>query len=311
MKYIDRDKIFESTLGVDENEVILGNEVAPDIFEADLKLTKWGHEDFLSFALEGVNGKPALFNEKVILVNDKLDIELYKEDTNHFKWIWVLKNKPDTNVLTLKLTGWENFNFWYQDQLTQKEVNEGCERPPDVVGSYAVYHKNKKDNQYKTGKAWHIYRPKFIDAANNWEWGVLKIKDGIYTVTVSQEFLDSAVYPIRVNDNFGETSIGGSSFTLDFLFGRFTAFDSGHVTSMRFYVENTSSSPRSLEIGYYKYKVPLWNIGDHVAHGTSGLTPPFSQGWATADVVGYITNGDQYWLGRHEYLAQWPRFLHL
>jgi hypothetical protein len=65
--------------------------------------------------------------------------------------------------------------------------------------------------EYKTGKAFHIYRPHIIDAEGKETWGILNIENGIYSVEIPQEFLDKAVYPIKSNDTFGYTTAGGSS----------------------------------------------------------------------------------------------------
>jgi hypothetical protein len=102
-----------------------------------------------------------------------------------------------------------------QPELTPEEIAEGTDRPENVVGSYAVYHKTKRDHvigqtNYATGKAFHIYRPKVWDADGNEIWAELSYADGTLSVTVPQSFLDSAVYPVRVDPTFGYTSLGAT-----------------------------------------------------------------------------------------------------
>lgn len=65
--------------------------------------------------------------------------------------------------------------------------------------------------EYKTGKAFHIYRPKAIDANGVEQWCSLDIKDGILTVIIPQNFLNKALYPVIVDPTFGYTSAGASS----------------------------------------------------------------------------------------------------
>jgi hypothetical protein len=100
-----------------------------------------------------------------------------------------------------------------------KDGNVVASKPENVVGSYAVYHSTKggmvdsNGKAYATGKAFHIYRPKIIDAEGNEAWGILKIENGIYEVEIPQEFLDTCKFPIFANDTFGYTSVGGSETT--------------------------------------------------------------------------------------------------
>ena len=42
-------------------------------------------------------------------------------------------------------------------------------------------------------------------------WCSLNIENGILTETIPQTFLDTAVYPIRINETFGYATIGGST----------------------------------------------------------------------------------------------------
>jgi len=104
-------------------------------------------------------------------------------------------------------------NFYYQPELTPEEIAEGAQRPENVVGSYAVYHASKANNQYKAGKAFHIYRPKIIDADGVEIWGELNVdtQTGKLTVTIPQDFLDKAKYPILVDPTFGYTTLGASA----------------------------------------------------------------------------------------------------
>jgi hypothetical protein len=120
--------------------------------------------------------------------------------------------KPDTNVIEYTLETKE-LDLFYQPPLTQEEIDAGSIQPDDVVGSYAAYHKTKKHNrvggkEYRTGKAFHIYRPKAVDSNGTEVWCELNIDDDLLTVTVPQEFLDTAVYPVIVDPTFGYTSAG-------------------------------------------------------------------------------------------------------
>lgn len=150
---------------------------------------------------------------------EELDASDIGEDGG-LEFEWVLPHRPLTNTLTATIQT-KGLDFFYQPPLTPEEIEQGAERPENVVGSYAVYHKekggmNRSDGkEYKTGKAFHIYRPKCKDANGNETWGELNIdtNSGILTVTVDNDWLDSAVYPVIIDPTFGYTGVGGSTFT--------------------------------------------------------------------------------------------------
>jgi len=128
----------------------------------------------------------------------------------------VLSEIPESNVFDFQLSGYENLDFFYQGELTPEEIAEGAERPENIIGSYAVYHKEKANHRlgatnYTTGKVYHIYRPKIIAADNSWTWGDLGYSEGVLSVTVPQEWLASAAYPVRVDPTFGYTTAGATS----------------------------------------------------------------------------------------------------
>jgi hypothetical protein len=135
-----------------------------------------------------------------------------------FKIDFLLNEKPDTNVFCQTIEGAENYDFFYQPFLTQEEIDEGAERPENVEGSYAVYHKTLANHRiggvnYETGKAWHIYRPQVwsLSSSSTKEWADLSFENNELCVTVPQKFLDEAVYPVRVDPTFGYTSVGAST----------------------------------------------------------------------------------------------------
>ena len=76
----------------------------------------------------------------------------------------VLNEKPATNIFTFAVDGADDLDFLYQRSLDQevhgeeiascsetecldKEGNVVSSRPENVIGSYAVYHKTKKDHE--------------------------------------------------------------------------------------------------------------------------------------------------------------------
>ena len=169
-----------------------------------------------------------------------------------------LTEKPDTNIFTYELEGWEDLGFFYQPELTAEEIEQGAERPENVVGSYAVYHKTKRNHvegetNYQTGKLFHIYRPLVYDAEGNETWGELAYNEGVLTLTVPREFLDGAAYPVVADPTFGYTSVGASVQAYrggKLLHNLFQAPENGSITSVHFASLSTSNTYNS-SVGIY------------------------------------------------------------
>ena len=219
---------------VDENAIQaeVGNKTL-DNFTPELTLRKW--DDEVNFKVKykhtekEKDQKVDIENEKIKWKGNKTEVHYYdikKGELLHDKVLEsdvfevevILLEKPDTNIVSFDIET-KGLAFYYQPELTQEEIDEGAFRPENVIGSYAVYHESKQGDyspmglkNYRAGKAFHIYRPKIIDSAGTEVWGELNITDNLLTVTIPQEFLDNAVYPVRhaAGLTFGYESIGGS-----------------------------------------------------------------------------------------------------
>jgi len=170
-----------------------------------------------------------------------------------FEFETILKSKPTTNKIVLNIES-QGLRFNYQPALTKEKflIPEGGYatettiydkddvviffRPENVVGSYSVYHTIKgggfsnsaEAEKYQCGKAFHIYRPRIVDSDGRGIWGELHIDEnvGTLTITIPQEFIDNAVYPISTGSvNFGCESVGSSNATVfnNMKGGRYTA----------------------------------------------------------------------------------------
>ncbi len=179
-------------------------------------------------------------------------------------------------ILNIETKG---LKFYYQPPLNQENQEEGITctettcwdkdgnvvtfRPENVVGSYAVYHKTQdklfkteeEAEKYKAGKAFHIYRPKITDAIGNWDWEeqTIDVENGTITITIPQDFLDNAVYPIRsTGETFGY-EIGGDStaYIGSFIRGSwFSCPESGTANSISFCL--TCTATKNYACGIYK-----------------------------------------------------------
>ena len=214
-----------------------------------------------------------LSNENWIKKAERIDINWSdKKEVEGYEFDVVLNEKPITNKIELSIET-KGLKFLKQRVLTQQELDNGCYKPENAVGSFAVYHENKEGDyskiggkNYKAGKAFHIYRPLLEDSAGKKVWGKLNIDEikGILSVEIPQEFLDNAVYPIKqaAGLEFGYTTAGtaGSSIS-DVIYGSLftseaSAGDGDHIkASISEAYNNTTKN--------FKYAIYL--------HSNSGL----------------------------------------
>lgn len=211
-------------------EAVIGDEKQEEFYPR-LKLKVWDNECNLSVGL-----KTNPYTGSIASVQEEANVITWREGNTEAKFYpladtkenegggyefeVILHEPPLSNVIELTLNTPKDLVFHYQPALTEEEIAEGAFRPENVVGSYAVYHATKGNlhkgkgeaEKYKCGKAFHIYRPKIIDAKGNWIWGELNIdvENELMTITIDEKWLDEAIYPITVDPTFGYTEVGKS-----------------------------------------------------------------------------------------------------
>jgi hypothetical protein len=201
-----------------------------------LKLHKWDKEVSIEVSLDMIKADTHTFIDNKIEIEDaNKKVRVYpidKRSTKDFygdaldeeqvhdggiRYEVVYLEKPLINYFDVLITC-KNTRWTKQPPLTQQELDNGDMRPLNVDGSYAVYHVSKKNNQYKTGKMIHVYRPLAIDALGNKAWCEIDVEGYIdptsMRVTIPQQFLDEAVYPVVIDPDLGYTAIGGTTETI-------------------------------------------------------------------------------------------------
>lgn len=276
----------------DRIEIEIGDSKQPD-FKPQFKVMRWDNEvNFSIRATEHPAARVETDNDIVKYVTPDYEVHQYEKpeagEDGGFEFEWLLPRKPSTNVLSATIATKE-LDFFYQPPLTKEEIKEGLQRPENVEGSYAVYHKTKQNNRiggkhYKTGKAFHIYRPKAIDAEGNEAWCELNIDEqhGLLTVTVPQEFLDQAIYPVLVDPTFGYTSVGSSSGGFP-TYGRFAyeeLSENGEIESLSIHANQRFDASPLAELALYESdgsfleKTSQFDAGD-----------VFSRSWSTVNLL--------------------------
>lgn len=243
------------------------------------------------------------------------DAVFYELDNGDFEFEYILYSIPASNVISFDIQT-QGLDFFYQPALDVEMASTTCtatdcggsHRPENVVGSYAVYHKTQQGDysalggeNYKTGKAFHIYRPKIIDNMGDWVWGEMDINTttGKLSITIDQNWLNNAVYPVIVDPTFGNTVAGVSTIgpLNDDAYGLFadSTVSSGTVTQVSFYGEEQVST-----------SLVKMLIVDNVSGFpiiTNGVTDPVTVdtnvGWwnATFTTEPTISSGTDYLLG--------------
>ena len=301
------------------NRVEIGDGEAAE-FRPRLKLERWGGESYIKVGLPtAARGVPVVEGEKLRWAESDIEACFYplepvvvggftQNRLGGFEFEIVLKKKPPTGRIMLEIET-RGLEYYYQPPLTPEEIAEGAVRPDNVVGSYAVYHsarggihQSRADaDKYRCGKAFHIYRPKIIDAGGDWVWAGLDIdqKAGTLTITIDPAWLDKTAYPVVVDPSFGYESVGAtSSFSSskNMYWTKFSITEDGVAQSVTKYlqVDGTYGDPYRLHI----YADDGGYPGQFLAT-TGEDSPPLTAGWVELDLTTNpnLYSGTAYWLG--------------
>ena len=117
---------------------------------------------------------------------------------NSFEYDCILNKEPDTNVIRLRIEGAEKYDFLRQPDFVEN---------PLLQGSYAVYKKETLLGE-GTGKLCHIHRPEIIDARGRRCWGTLSVVGNELRITVPEQWLADAKYPVVVDPVVGTDTVG-------------------------------------------------------------------------------------------------------
>ena len=263
-------------------EVELGDSKQPD-FKPQVKIMRWDNEVNFSARLVHNESNPQVTTEadKIKWVGSKIEAHFYEVPDSidcpegGYEFEVILKEKPATNKIEFTLNT-KGVNFHYQPPLNQeklppdgmrateievfdKDNNRVAYRPENIVGSYAVYCSENKINLvggklYKIGKVGHIFRPKIIDSIGTEVWGELNIDIGkeILSITIPQDFIDKAVYPIIIDPTFGNTTQTASGGNIqNYLRGsHYLISEAGTGTSLTFYISAKYSTGNAKAAAY-------------------------------------------------------------
>lgn len=245
----------------DRIEVEVGDEKDPNEVHPQVKIKRWDNEINASIRLihDSIKGSVKVNDDGESITwskkqgkNEWKAVLYHRDDIDSggFEFELHLPSRPPTDYIQfslntkglvwykqLPLTEVEREPRWVTVTETEALDENGrvvASRPENVINSYAVYHTNKgisndsRGKDYKTGKAFHIYRPHVIDANGKETWGDLNIENNILTVSVDGTWLNDAEYPVIVDPTFGYTSVGASGEYLVYNEGTVIVYDNRH-----------------------------------------------------------------------------------
>ena len=181
--YLENNNSYSKTVKdvrTDRIEVEVGDTKQPSKFYPQVKLMRWDNEVNFSARLkdETVASETVSKDTNIVYKKGNITANFYELPVSKelpeggYEFEIDLASKPLTNKIEFTIQT-KGLNFFYQPELTEKEKLLFVRRPENIVGSYAVYYKNCPPNfvggkEYKSGKAFHIYRPKISDNEENW-----------------------------------------------------------------------------------------------------------------------------------------------
>jgi hypothetical protein len=241
----------------------------------------------------------------------KTHMQLYERKDGGLEWEICLDSQPPSNQFSFPIRT-ERLLFCYQGELTPAEVANGAFRPDSVIGSYAAYHTTRRHDwniirvkdtvreQYGTGKAFHIYRPKAHDADGRTVWCDLRI-DTVLTITVPPDFLQTANYPVTIDPTFGYAGAGGTQTVPGTAKANINdththvAGSGETITSFTVYA-SSGSGTQSLGLAAYTMdngspRLPVTRLAAAATVSLTGATPVW---YTTSTVSQSLTSGTRY-----------------
>lgn len=235
---------------------------------------------------------------------DRGEWHRFRDGSTEWEIVWA--NRDDVpEYVDLLIDAPAGVTWHRQPALTQEEIDEGCERPENVVNSYAVYAPvsgrwltpaGEERVNYETGKLMHVYRSWLADSAGNRVWLDQSAPLGDpprLRITIPPELVAAMLPPIICGPTIGYTSVGSTEQStrnnvVNAHLPIVPPSSSGTITAI---AEYTATSSITITTGVYSDS--SGSPGDLLAVGT-----PVSSviGWTTSPATLAITAGVTYWL---------------
>ncbi len=308
------------------SDFIVGDEASAH-FRPTIRHRKWGEEAWCAYGLKTAkNISPAFNGKKLEWVDAQADIKsvffpLDADETKEFGGsefeVHIGSKTALANTLSSKGTLDLHFEtngltFTKQLALTPEQLaHPGNYRPDHVVNSWAAYHSSRSQgDKYRTGKAFHLFRLKAIDANGKWTWLDADIDEASRLLKIQiDSWFSTAAYPVVIDPTLGYTTIGGSdvsnSGSIIHAFGEtgtagYTMSENGTLTAINLYCSDNGSSGMHVTLGVYNQGTNYPGTKFAVASEISIVT---TIAWFTASASGSLVSGSKYWLAMNHDLG--------
>jgi hypothetical protein len=193
-----------------------------DKTKPEVRLARWGRAAGFAVSYQSVQAAMVIVNGMATWTDGNQMVRAYPlqpdidNEDGGLELEILLGSKPPTNGFDFVIDGADNLEFYRQPDKRIPDEFPNMRVPDHAIGSYAVYHQfNMHHARSKTnwgcGKAFHLYRPKAIDAIGVEQWCSLEYANGVMRVVVPPRFLEQAVYPVRIDPTFGHSGNGTST----------------------------------------------------------------------------------------------------
>ncbi len=295
-------------------------------FRPQLKLSAWGGECTFTIDLR-TDSSVSIDSVSITAMNNAGGVNIkqnnfirhaiYKRTDGNLEWEIILDRQPDTNIFEFDIeTG--GLQFFFQDTARiDSAIRANTVFPDSTIFSWAVFHSTQRNNyriinkadttirNYKTGKAFHIFRPKAFDNDKASTWCELNIDtlSEKLIITIPNDFLENASYPVSIDPTIGETSTGlWFANATNLLYALYYTHDTptadGELSKVYLYSYRSNASSACSTRGYvYDYDATLSNC-DLIASSsiiavTNGTTSGEAQ-WNEMDISGSISSSTEY-----------------
>lgn len=295
MDYRTADKTYRLTAGDDADTVVIGNALNHDRVDAHVACRRWGGEvEFLIEQVGRYESSEMRDGGKALFRGADDEVRIYQRPDGQIEIETTLLRRPAVSEWVYKIGGHKDLEFLYQPELTAQELADGHQRPDDVIGSYAVYHRTRSNHvlgqtNYRGGKLFQIYRPLAIDARGERQWGTLAIDPAGGTLKISFDpaWLAAAAVPIVFDPNLGYDVVGASFYNSSARFwlqNYLTTAGSDGTASKLWIYTHTNSDP--VKLGLYNGTAG-GNLLTGTGSGTYELTSPVpTSQWNPVDCSG-------------------------
>lgn len=310
---VDKPLSFELSYSADSSAIFSKDEPA-------VVFRKWGGEGALKVKYGGIKSlAEKSMDEKIQWGSGDQELRAFDLKDGSLELELILNVRPSTNTFDFTLENYDNLNFFQQPPFKNLDADGstwedngrgGTRRRPEIVNdSIAVYHKTKTghirgQSDYASGKAYHIYRIKAIDANGASVWGKMTVLPGILRVIVPPDFIQLAALPITVDPIFG-FSANCALGSADNAGGNYIYAKASSTPGSSGSLDSISACLATFGGGNSVFNPALYS--DVAAAPTTRLAAVNSGGTAITSAVlgllttnityGSITSGVQYWLG--------------